>query len=614
MSLRSVCAAITAATAATAVIAVSAGGAQGTQGAGASASGDTVLKIGWAQNPKTLNPFVGQDEEDFSVWAINWDLLINFSPKDLTPVPGIAESWDISDDKKTVTFHLVTDAKWSDGKPITSADVKYSLEVLGGHGALFTSYTDNVTSIGTPDKNTVVIHTKRPDARVVGGLFIYILPKHIWGKVPVKELTGSYQPDIPLVGSGPYVVTDFQPNRFLRMERNPDFRGPAPAYDKIEFIRYGNQDAAERALQLGNVDVVPEVSAAGFARLGEQPNIDTFQAASPAYTELAFNVCPPKICPDAERNPAVMDRAVRQAIAYAVDRARINAIAAQDTSFPAHGILPSFYKSFYEQPADDYPYDPEKAKQILDDAGWVDNGDGPRTKGDEELSFNLYVRSESSYNIQAAKLIAEEAGAVGIDFNVQVVSTDKLYDLTVRKADGKPAPAYDTFIWGWGGDPYDPSFLLSILTTDEIGGSSDSYYSNPEYDRLFEQQAGEYDTAARKEIIQRMVALTQRDLPYLVITEDPNLEAYRTDRVANVEPVCPEGDTGDIFCDQTTYAPLLKLAPVAGATSNEGGGRVGRPRRPCGDRLRDRRLVLRVAREAPSRARAAGSRGMRRVE
>ena len=570
MRLRSVCAAITAITAATAVIATSAGGAQGTQGAGA--NGGTVLKIGWAQNPKTLNPFVGQDEEDYSIWAINWDLLINYSPKDLTPVPGIAQSWDISDDKKSVTFHLVPDAKWSDGKPITSADVKYSLQVLGSHGALFTSYTDNVTSIDTPDKHTVVVHTKRPDARVVGGLFIYILPKHIWGKVPVKELTGSYQPDIPLVGSGPYVVTDFQPNRFLEMQRNPNFRGPAPAYDKIEFIRYGNQDAAERALQLGEVDIVPEVSAGGFARLGDQPDIKTFQASSPAYTELAFNMCPAKICPDANFNPAIQDRAVRQAIAYSVNRERINAIAAQGTSFPGHGILPSFYKSFYQQPANDYPYDPDKARQILDDAGWVDNGSGPRTKGNEELSFNLYVRSESPYNIQAAKLIAEEAGAVGIDFNVQVVSTDKLYDLTVRKVDGKPAPGYDTFIWGWGGDPYDPSFLLSILTTDQIGDSSDSYYSNPEYDRLFEQQAGEYDTAARKAIIQRMVAITQRDLPYLVITEDPNLEAYRTDKVANVEPVCPGGAGGDIFCDQTSYAPLLKLAPVAGSVSNQGGG------------------------------------------
>ena len=114
----------------------------------------------------------------------------------------------------------------------------------------------------------------------------------------------------------------------------------------------------------------------------------------------------------------------------------------------------------------------------------------------------------------------------------------------MRKVDGKPAPDFDTFIWGWGGDPYDPSFLLSILTTDEIGGSSDSFYSNPEYDKLYEQQAGSFDPEQRKEIIQRMVAMTQADLPYLVLTYDPNLQAYRTDRIANVEPTCPAGPTG----------------------------------------------------------------------
>jgi peptide/nickel transport system substrate-binding protein len=532
-------------------------------------AGKAVLKIGWAQNPQTLNPFVGQDEEDYTIWALTWDLLVNFSEKDLSPAPGIAESWDIAKDEKTVTFHLDPDAEWSDGKPVTSADVKYSLETLGGKGALFTSYTDNVKSIKTPDPETVVIKTKRPDARIVGGLFIYILPKHIWGKVPDDELTGSYQPDIPMVGSGPYVVTDFEPNRFLQMDRNPNFRGPAPKFDQIQFVRYGNQDAAERALQLGEVDLVPEVSAANFARLGDVSNIETLQSSSPSYTELAFDMCPPKICPDADFNPAIQDRAVRQAVAYAVDRDRINAIAAQGTSFPGHGVLPDFYKSFYAQPQDDYAFDPDKARQILDDAGWQDNGDDPRTKGDQTLSFNLYVRSESPYNIQAAKLVAEEAADVGIDFNVQVVSTDKLYDLTVRKVDGKPAPAYDTFIWGWGGDPYDPSFLLSVLTTDQIGDSSDSFYSNPEYDRLFEQQAGEFDIDARKELIQRMVAITQRDLPYLVLTYDPNLEAYRTDRLSGVKPVCPESD-GDVFCDQTSYEPLLSLGP--GSTDSESGG------------------------------------------
>jgi peptide/nickel transport system substrate-binding protein len=543
-------------------------------GAQDSKQAESVLKIGWAQDPQTLNPFVGLDEEDYTAWAINWDLLVNFNPKDFSPVPGIAESWDVSNDKKTVTFHLVPDAKWSDGKPITSADVKYSLETLGSQGALFTSYTDTVTSIQTPDAHTVVIKTSRPDARIVGGLFIYILPEHIWGKVPVKDLTGSYKPQLPLVGSGPYVVTDFEHGRILTMERNPNFRGAAPKFDKIEFVKYGNQDAVERALQLGEVDLVPEVSSANFDRLGTVSNIATLRAESPAYTQLAFNSCPTKLCPDAQFNPAVQDRAVRQAVGYAVDRERINEIAARNTSFVGHGILPSFYKSFYQQPAQDYPFDPDKAKQILDDAGWQENGDGPRTKGDEELSFNLYVRSESSYNIQAAKLVAEEAGAVGIDFNVQVVSADKLTELTTQSVNGKPAPDFDTFIWGWGGDPYDPSFLLSLLTTGEIkvGGSSDSYYSNAEYDRLYKQQVGEFDTANRKQIIQRMVAITQRDLPYLVLTFDPNLQAYRTDRLGNVSPVCPEG-SGDAFCEQTAYEPLLTLTPGTG--SSDGGGGIG---------------------------------------
>ena len=130
------------------------------------------------------------------------------------------------------------------------------------------------------------------------------------------------------------------------MERNPNFRGPEPNFDEIQFINYGNQDAAERALQLGEVDMVPEVSARELRPARRRsPTSTRVAAASPAYTELAFNLCPAKNCPDAQFNPAVQDRAVRQAIAYAVDRERINAIAARDTSFPGHGILPEFYKT-----------------------------------------------------------------------------------------------------------------------------------------------------------------------------------------------------------------------------------------------------------------------------
>jgi peptide/nickel transport system substrate-binding protein len=562
---------LVAAVAMTAAIVALPAAAQDTTGEGEEGQ---VLKIGWGADPQNLNPFVALDEEAFTIWAMTWDLLVNFSPDDLSPTEGIAESWEVSEDRRTVTFTLA-DRTWSDGEPVTSEDVKWSLETLGEEGDLFSSYTNNVTSIETPDEKTVVIETKKPDARLIGGLFIYILPEHVWGEVPLDEVTRTYQPELPMVGSGPYIVTEFERGRILRLERNPEWGGDEPAYDEIQFIKYGTEDAVERALMLGEIDMDLEVQPATFERLGNEPNIETIRSNDPAYTELAFNLCSEENCPDAQFNPAVQDKTVRQAIAYAIDRTRINEISALGTSFVANGILPSYYQDFYEEPEQTYqPPDVEVANQMLDDAGWQDNGDEPRTKGDQELSFDLYVRSESQSDIQAARLIAEMAAEIGVEFNVQVVSTGKLTELTVQKVDGVPAPEFDTFVWGWGGDPYDPSFLLSLFTTGEIGASSDSFYSNPEYDRLFEEQSGEFDVEARKEVIREMVAITQEDLPYVVLTEDPNLVAYRSDRIAEPELFCPS-ETGDPLCEQTSYEPLLALAPAEGGGDSDDGGGAG---------------------------------------
>jgi peptide/nickel transport system substrate-binding protein len=549
--------------------------------AAAQAQEKQILRIGWEQDPQTLSPFTDQDEESYRIWAINYDLLVNFSPDNLGPSPGIAESWDVSDDKKTVTFELADGLEWSDGEPLTSKDVKYSLDVLGRNGLLFTSYTENIASVQAPDATTVIVKMKRPDTRIVGGLFVHILPEHIWGKQTVKQLTGSYRPTPPIVGSGPYVVTEFDSNRIVRMERNPNFRGTPGKFDEIQWIKYGSADAVERALTLGEVDMIPEVDPATFQRLDDNPDIEAIKSPSPSFTELAFNMCPRDICPDAKYNPAVQDRVVRQAIGFAVDRERINEIAFRGTSFPGHGLLPSYLKDFYTEPEGDldYPYDPDRARELLEAAGWVEGEGGVREKGGQRLSFDVFVRSESQENIQAARLIKEMTAPIGIEFKLQIVSVDKLTELTVRQVDGKMAPDFDTFIWGWGGDPYDPGILLNLLTTNAIGGSSDSFYSNPAYDELYQQQSGEFDVAARKAIVQQMIEISQRDLPYLVLTVDPLLQAYRTDRVAGVEQACPKPD-GDILCDQVSYAPFLTMGPVTAATtgassSSDDGGTNG---------------------------------------
>jgi peptide/nickel transport system substrate-binding protein len=532
--------------------------------------GKDVLRLGWAQEPQTLNPFIDQDEEDFRIWSINYDLLINFSPEDLGPTPGIAESWTVSDDKKTVTFKLFPDHKWSDGQPITSKDVKWSLETFAPNSLLFPSYVENVTSIETPDDLTVVVKTKQPDARLVGGLFVYILPEHIWGKESLKSLKGSFKPQPPIVGSGPYVVSEFTRGRILRMTPNENFRGEKPKFGELQWIKYGNTDAVDRALTLGEIDLIPEVAEASFGRLEETKDVKAVKSASPSFTQLTFNLCNKENCPEAKFNPAVQDRTVRQAIAYAIDRKRIAEIATRGTAFEGHGLLPSYYKDFYEQPAEDYPLDAEKANQMLDEAGWTRGDGGIREKGGQRLSFDLFVRSESQQNIQAARLVREMTQPIGVDFKVQVVSVDKLTEITTRMVDDKMAPDFDTFIWGWGGDPYDPGLLLNLLTTKAIGGSSDAFMSDPEYDRLYDQQSGEFDVAKRKALVQQMIAISQRELPYIVLTVDPGLQAYRSDKVGGVTPSCPQPN-GDVTCDQVGYATYLAMEPASAAASGAGG-------------------------------------------
>ena len=258
---------------------------------------ENVLRIGWAQDPDTLNPFVGQNEEDYTVWALNWDLPINFSPKTLGPAPGIAESWEVSDDRKTVTMKLAPDMKWSDGKPITSKDVKWSLDELGGHGVLFAGYTSSITRIETPDPETVVIHTKRPDARVIGGLFVYVLPEHIWGKVPAEAAQGP----VPAEAA----------DRRQRPVRRHRVRAPQDHHDGAE------PELAGRARRLRQ-GPVHQVRQPGRGRAGPRPRRDRprprgrvlelrpprragqrLDAAqpTPAYTQLSFNLCPERLCP-----------------------------------------------------------------------------------------------------------------------------------------------------------------------------------------------------------------------------------------------------------------------------------------------------------------------------
>ena len=313
-----------------------------------------------------------------------------------------------------------------------------------------------------------MIKTKQPDARIVGGLFIYILPEHIWGKVPVDELTGAYQPELPLVGSGPYIVTEFERGRILRMERNPEWRGEEPGFDEIQFIKYGTEDAVERALSLGEIDF-DHRGPAGDVRA---PRRRAEHRDGPQRLDLALHgarlqpllggelpgrgVQPGGAGPDRAPGDRLRDR----------PRADQRDLRAGHLVRRPTGSCRRSTSRSTRCPSRTYTRTTsELANQILDDAGWQRQRRRAAHEGRtrRSRSTSTCARSRQS-DIQAAKLIAEQAREIGVEFKVQVVSTDKLTELTIRKVDGKPAPDFDTFIWGWGGDPYDPSFLLSLFT------------------------------------------------------------------------------------------------------------------------------------------------------
>ncbi len=360
-----------------------------------------------------MNPFVGLDEEDYNVWSINWDLLVNFSPRTSRRRPGIAESWEVSEDRKTVTFKLVAGARSGPTASRSPPRTSSSRSRPSARRATCSPATRATSPRSRrPTTETVVIKTKRPDARIVGGLFVYILPEHVWGEVPLDELTGSYKPELPLVGSGPYIVTEFERGRIIRMERNPEFRGEPPAFDEIQFIKYGTQDAVERALQLGEIDMIVEVELERTSSGSRRSRTSRrSRAPRPSYTRARLQPLPGADLSRREVQPgdAGRRRCARRSPTRSTASGSTRSRPAAPRS-PATGSCPPSTSRSTRSRSRTTRYDPELANQILDDAGWTLNGDGVAEQGrDRALASTSTCARSRRTTSRRRKLIAEQA-------------------------------------------------------------------------------------------------------------------------------------------------------------------------------------------------------------
>ena len=533
----------------------------------AGAADKVTFTVGTPQDIDSLNPLVGALVIDYEVWNLEYATLTDKAADDFAVIPGLAESWKASDDGLTYTYTLRDGLKWSDGQPITADDVAYTInrsrdEEWVNH----VSTTANLDAKALDDK-TVEITSSVPDPKLPV-MDVYIVPKHIWEKLDATQ--ASEYEALDGVASGPFKVAEVKKGEFVRMERNPNWHGKKPAMDEVIFRIFSNAEAQYQALKTGEIDAVDEIPAEIFTTLDPKGKVAPIQGNQGDFAELAMNSGCGTL---GDGHPALKDPKVRQAINHAIDRDLLVEKVLNGLGTPGGALPVSAEPSWYDlQLADDEKlgFDPEKAKALLDEAGWKDtNGDGVRDKDGKELKLRLFDRPGKTSQ-RSTPFIKGWLKDVGIDTEVKSYDDTQLTPI-IGKGE------YDLFIWGW--TPFvDPDPMLSYFTSAQVTTDpesplyNDANWCNKDYDALYEQQKVELDPAKRKDLVHQMLKIFYEDAPYAVLWKEDLTQGIRQDRWTNF--VRQPAKTGPVLFTNTSPA-YVELQRVEGSGGGGGGSNTG---------------------------------------
>ena len=426
-------------------------------------------------------------------------------------VPELATEIKRSDDGLSYTFTLHDGVTFQDGRPLTSADVKYTIDTIlassSGKAASFFEGTGAnkqgiVTAVDAPDPRTVVIHLRKPWLPLLSNLVpIGIVP------------TGSAdsQKTNPL-GSGPFKFVSYDSaQQIIDLQANPNYWEGAPKLSTLRVRVIEEASALQAELRSGSVTIVPlpsNLTPDAIESLKKDPKlqVQSFPGANVIY--LGFNV----------EKPPLDNVKVRQAIAYAIDRETIIRDLLLGQARIAHSILPQ--ESWAYSPGQTYSYNPAKAKQLLDEAGFRDpDGDGPQMRFKEPLNFKISASSQATR--QYVDVIRDSLQKVGIPVAIETMETNTLID---RLKLGE----FQLTTLRWVGGNQDPIFLKDIFGSKEIptqdrAGRNRSRYKNPELDAILEEAVNTADRAKALELYRKAQEIISRDLPMMPLWYPANM-------------------------------------------------------------------------------------------
>jgi len=552
----------------------------GAGGASAADNSGSTLRVNADTSITTFNPFLSYYDGELDIIGNIYPALTAVDQQG-KPIPYLAKSWSTSPDKLTWTFHLHPGLKWTDGKPITAQDAAWTFNLIMHNSVAATSngsLVANFKSVTAPNPTTLVITTKQPQANMlylsipVSG--IPIVPEHIW-KSHVSDLKSYKNMDFPVVGYGPWVLVGNVTNQYATLKANKSFFMGAPKYDRLISQYFANSDAGVAALQSGQLDQYGPLTATQYNQLKTAKNIKAYQQEANGWTALEVNSGAKTRSgkPMGTGNPALADPTVRKAIALAINRPELVKKVLDGNGVPGAGYLPPGYPQFFWKPSPSQAlnYDPAKANQILDAAGYTKGPNGIRVdpKTHKPLVFRFGIHSDDSNDAAIAPYIQEWLKAVGIGTKVQPMSFDQL-NVNLAKGD------WDMLMDGWSTGA-DPTYLLSIQTCgtlpldDGTGGNTDAFYCNPQYDKLFNQQVTQFNPAQRAQTIKKMEAILYQANADIILYYKNGLSALRPDKVSNYLFGSPNAQgfypLQNLFYNWRTATPASASATSSGSST-----------------------------------------------
>jgi len=495
------------------------------------AYGDTFVdaSIGDAS---TLLPILATDSASHSVAGLIYNGLVKYDGE-YNVVGDLAESWEVSDDNLTITFHLKKGVRFHDGVPLTARDVEFTYRVTMDPNTL-TAYRGDfepVESVEVVDDYTLRVRYKEPFAPALISWGAAVLPRHL---LEGKDINTSELGRKP-VGTGPFRFVEWLTGQRIVLERNPDYfdTDPDTGMQLPYFSRYVFRIIPDLGVQFNEL-MAGKIDMMGLKPLQWTRQTDNerfrsqynkYKYLANAYTYLGYNL----------EKPMFQDVRVRRALTHAIDKNEIVEGVLQGLGVPATGpYKPGTW--VYNPDVPKYPYDPDRARQLLAEAGWTDtDGDGVLDKDGKPFRFTVLTNQGNDQRLKTAEIIQQRLKAVGIQIEIRVLEWAAFINEFVKP--GK----FDAVILGWT-ITQDPDLYDVWHSSKAVpGGLNHTHYRNAEVDDLLVRARKTFDRAERKRLYDRFQEILAEDQPYTFLYVPYALVAV-SNRVHGIRPA-PAGIT-----------------------------------------------------------------------